>query len=338
MKTHLAIQKFLDNRRAQNLKPKSIAWYKAELKRFAGAYPELPTDPEPVEEFLTNIEGVPETKHAYYRALKALYRFIHKRYGLANPIEQIDPPRCPRKIMPTLEAHELMHLLNLAANPRDRALITVFIDTGARLSELAGLQTQDIKTESIVVNGKSGEREIPISDETRRLLLGLIRANLKNDLVFTGSRGERLSRFVIYRLVRKVMKQVGIEGPKLGPHRIRHAFGKGYLVNGGDVRSLQQIMGHANITTTEKYTSLNLTDTIAKHHKFTPLQAAHAAAQESFFDTSAALREVEEILTKKEAEETLTEKEAEEIPSDKKANRSTVSVGKTPLLPGLSGV
>ncbi len=58
MKTQLAIQKFLDNRRAQNLKPKSIAWYEAELKKFAGAYPELPTEPEPVEEFLTNIEGV----------------------------------------------------------------------------------------------------------------------------------------------------------------------------------------------------------------------------------------------------------------------------------------
>jgi len=141
MKTQLAIQKFLHNRRGRNLKPKSIQWYEEQLRRFARFCAELPTDPEPVEEFLSHIEGSPETKHAYFRALKALYRFIHKRYGLANPIEQIEPPRCPRKIMPTLEAHELMHVLNLAANRRDRALITVFIDTGARLSELAGLGT-----------------------------------------------------------------------------------------------------------------------------------------------------------------------------------------------------
>ncbi len=86
-------------------------------------------------------------------------------------------------------------------------------------------------------------------------------------------------------------------------------------------------MGHANITTTEKYTSLNLADTIAKHHKFTPLQAAHAAAQESLFDASSVIREAEEILTKKEVEE---------IPAKKKANCGTVTVGKTPLLPGLS--
>ncbi|GAH82748.1 unnamed protein product, partial [marine sediment metagenome] len=76
-------------------------------------------------------------------------------------------------------------------------------------------------------------------------------------------------------------------------------FGKGYLVNGGDIRSLQQIMGHANISTTEKYASLNLNDVVIKHHKFTPLRAAHAAAQESLFDTSTVVREAEAILKEK---------------------------------------
>ncbi|GAJ16173.1 unnamed protein product, partial [marine sediment metagenome] len=59
------------------------------------------------------------------------------------------------------------------------------------------------------------------------------------------------------------MRKAGIHGPKLGSHRLRHAFGKGYLVNGGDVRSLQEIMGHENIATTQKYANLNLSDTIA---------------------------------------------------------------------------
>ena len=327
MKTHLAIQKFLDNRRAQNLKPKSIAWYEAELKRFAGAYPELPTEPEPVEEFLTNIEGVPETKHAYYRALKAFYRFLKKRHGLPNPIEYIGPPRCPPKIMPTLEPREIMQLLNSLDNHRDTALLTLFADNGARVGEITGLRKQDIKEGYIKVWGKRGEREIPISDETRRLLLTLVASNGRGELVFTHPDGQPLSRYSVYRIIRKVMEKVGVLGPKLGPHRLRHTFGKCYLVNGGDVRSLQQIMGHANITTTQKYTALNLSDTIDKHHKFTPLRAAHAAAQESFFDTSAALREVEEILTRKEAKE---------IPAKKKESYEAVGVGKTPLLPGLS--
>jgi len=93
-----------------------------------------------------------------------------------------------------------------------------------------------------------------------------------------------MSRFVVYRAVSRLLKEIGIEGAKMGPHRLRHAFGKGYLVNGGDTHSLQQIMGHANITTTEQYASLNIKDVIEKHHKFTPLWSAHAAAQESFLD------------------------------------------------------
>ncbi len=70
------------------------------------------------------------------------------------------------------------------------------------------------------------------------------------------------------------------------------------MVAGGDLRPLQEMMGHADIKTTEKYASLNLTDIIQKHRKFSPLRAAHAAAQESLFDSNAALREAEAILLK----------------------------------------
>jgi hypothetical protein len=125
------------------------------------------------------------------------------------------------------------------------------------------------------------------------------------------------------------MEKAGISGPKLGGHRIRHAFGKGYLVSGGDLRSLQELMGHSDITTTQKYASLNLNDTIRKHHTFSPLRAARAAAQESFFDTNAALKEVEEILKQKKPGNGGVKRE--KILATKKS-----SYGETPLLPGLS--
>ena len=298
MKTQFAIQAFLQNRRARNLKPKTIQWYEAQLSRFSQFCPQLPTEPGPIEEFLDRLPSTPETRHAYYRSLKALYRFICKRYRFANPIELIDSPRYPKKIMPTLEAQEIMRLLNSVTDLRDKSLLTLLVDTGARVSEVTSLRKQDIKADSIQVTGKTGQREIPISDETRRLLLVLISTDGKSELVFPGSGGKPRSRYSVYRLIRKLMKQADIQGPKLGPHRIRHAFGKGYLVNGGDIRSLQQIMGHTNITTTEKYASLNLNDIIAKHHKFTPLRSAHAAAQESFFDTSQALKEAERIVAR----------------------------------------
>jgi len=254
--------------------------------------------PEPIEEFLSGITGEPETKHGYYRSLKALYRFICRRQRLLNPMELIDPPTCPAKVMPTLEPREMMQMLYLDKSLRDRTILSIFVDNGARCSEIATLRRQNILEFTIKVAGKTGQREIPISEETRRLLLAVDASNKHSEYLFCDSEGQPVSRHVIYRLIRKFMIKAGINGPKQGPHRIRHAFGKNYLVNGGDVRSLQAIMGHKHISTTQKYTSLNLTDIIAKHHQFTPLRAAHAAAQQNFFETdkAKAVKEAEEIV------------------------------------------
>lgn len=103
----------------------------------------------------------------------------------------------------------------------------------------------------------------------------------------------------IYRIVNKYLRAADISPPKMGPHRIRHGFGKNYILNGGDTRSLQEIMGHENISVTEEYVELSREEVQDKHHRFTPLRSAHAAAQCSMFTDDAtrqALDEVEEIL------------------------------------------
>ena len=296
MKTQTAANGFLRSCQARNLSPITIAWYREKLQLFARLCPELPEEPEPIEEHLATIQGVPETRHAHFRALRAFFKFLKERHELPNPMTKIAPPRCPRKVMATLEPEEMMRLLVLSSSSslRDGVLLTLLIDTGMRTSEAAGLRKQDIKPSTVRVRGKTGEREIPISEETRGLLLTLI-AQDKGEYVFNGHKGP-LGRHGVYRIIRAYMKKAGISGPKLGGHRLRHAFGKGYLVNGGDLRSLQQIMGHTNITTTEKYAALTLDDTIKKHHQFTPLRAVHAAAQESFLDKVKAVEEAEEIL------------------------------------------
>jgi len=302
VKTPAAIQSFLYNRRSLNRRPRTIRWYEKNLNRFAAFYPNrLPTNPEAIEEFLAR--AVPdekdETRHGYYRTLKALYRFTCKRHRSLNPMDLLDPPMRRKKVRPTLSSQEMNQLLQ-APILRDRAALSLFIDNGARVGEVASLRKQNIFEDYIKVNGKSGEREIPISEETRRLLLSLASSNRTTDHVFIGQRGP-LTTSGIYRLVQKYMRKANISGPKLGPHRIRHAFGKHYIKNGGDTRSLQKIMGHANITTTEIYVGLASEEIIAKHHQFTPLRSTHAAAQESFFDKDKAVKEAEEILAQKEA-------------------------------------
>jgi len=292
MQTQVALERFLLHCRSQNLRPSTLAWYRQKLTPFTASYPKLPLKPEPIEAFLGSIGGSPSTRHAYYRSLKAFYGFISRRTRYSNPMTKVASPRRPAIIMPTLEPVQLMQLLNSAADARDRALLTLLIDTGIRATELVSLRWQDVKTNTILVTGKSGQREIPLSEETKRLLISI--RDPAQAHVFVGQKGP-LARTGIYRIVRRYMKQAGISGPKLGPHRLRHSFGKTYLVSGGDVRSLQTIMGHRDITTTQQYASLTLDDTIVKHSKFTPLRAAHAAAQHILF-TREALEEAEEII------------------------------------------
>ena len=298
MKTELAIREFLDSRISANLSPATISWYKDRLYPLTNSCPELPRRPEPIERFLATIQGSPETKYDVYRALKTFFKFMCSRRKLPNPMDDIRSPRRPRTLMPTLEVGELINLLHSCESPRDRAVITLLVDCGVRAGEVCSLLKHNIKQETIIVHGKVGWREVPVSGETKRLLLQ-VAALSADDYVFHGQKG-LMTRHLIYAIVRRALEKAGIKGPKLGPHRLRHAFGKNFLVQGGDLRSLQEIMGHADIETTQKYASLNLTDIVKKHQKFSPLKAANDAAQESLFATEA-MKEAEQILQTKEA-------------------------------------
>lgn len=298
MKTLAAIQYFLDNRRAQNLRPTTIDWYSALLGKFAQACPELAKEPLKIEVFLAGLVSLKrseQTIHDYFAALRAFFRFLADRYNVPNPMAKIRSPRCRKKLRATLEPSEVWRILYAATNLRDKTLLTLIADNGIRSGELRSLRKRHIRTDTVTVYGKCGEREVPITEETRRLLLSLTANIGQDDYVFQGHKGP-LGRHGVYQMVRKYMRQAGISGPKLGSHRIRHGFGKNFLVSGGDLRSLQLIMGHTNITTTEEYTALTSSDILAKHRQFNLLRAAHAAAQESFLDNSGVLKEAEEIL------------------------------------------
>ena len=292
MRTEQALHEFIASRIAANLRPATIQWYKDRLLPFARACPTLPRRPEPVECFLAEIQGSSETKYDVYRALKTFFKFISKRRRLPNPMDAVEM-RHPKTYMPTLELGELTTVLWGLESPRDRAIVSLIIDNGVRADEVCSLLKHNIKSETTLVHGKTGWREVPISEDTRRLLLR-VAALSPDDYVFHGHKGP-ITRHLIYAIVRRALEKAGIKGPKLGPHRLRHAFGKNFLVQGGDLRSLQEIMGHADIKTTEKYTTLNLTDVIKKHQKFSPLKAAQAGVQGNLF-TPEVLKQAEEIL------------------------------------------
>ncbi len=284
MRTEKAISAFLGSCRSKNLSPRTIEWYRGILRRFEGVFRILPTKPEPIEDFLGALEGSAETRHGYFRGLRVCYRFTWARQGLEkrgipNPMAEISAPRRLKKAPRSLTMAELGYLLLIPLAPRDRALVNLLIDTGVRIGEAISLARDDIQEESIIVMGKTGEREVPISPETREQLLGLI---VQNRQLFQGTKGP-MTRSGGYRIIRLALRAAGISGKKCGPHVLRHTFGRQYIMAGGDLVSLQRILGHSDIKTTRIYAELDLRDVCHQHHRFTPLKTALRAIYEGEF-------------------------------------------------------
>ena len=115
--------------------------------------------------------------------------------------------------------------------------------------------------------------------------------------LFPGRSGELLSRFAVYRIVRRAMDGAGISGPKRGSHALRHSLGTNYIAAGGDPFTLKKIMRHKNIATTMKYVHTDMSTAIKQHREFSPLRKAIHGAQGLLIQ-----REVEEILETTEVE------------------------------------
>lgn len=274
MRTRVLINQFLSSRRARRRSPRTITWYRGFLEPFVRVNPELPQDPGTVEAFLGMLTVSDETHHAYYRALRAFYRWLHRRYReVPDVMEDIDPPSRSRKKPWSLTIAELGYLFAVPLSKRDRTLISLLVDTGARISEALGLDTDGINHDTIVVSGKTGQREVPISPETREQLLAL-----GGPPIFQGTKGP-LTYSGAYRIVQLALKAAGISARKWGPHVLRHSFGRQYIMAGGDLVSLQRIMGHSDIKTTRIYAELDLRDITAQHRRFTPLKQALAGSQ-----------------------------------------------------------
>ena len=188
----------------------------------------------------------------------------HKR----NPFDSIKAPRGPRRLPATLDIDAMQQLLNLPGDGpltvRDRAILELFYSSGFRLSELVGLDLSDIDLASgeARVSGKGSKvRVVPVGRMALRALRDwlAVRNQLANDdevAMFVSRRGSRLAaRSIEQRLKYWSMRQ-GINR-NLHPHMLRHSFASHLLESSGDLRAVQELLGHQNISTTQIYTHLD---------------------------------------------------------------------------------
>ncbi len=214
------------------------------------------------------------TARSIQRALSAVRTFLDDlvERGLAaqNPARSVRGPRAPRRLPETLDVDQAMALLDgpWGDDPlarRDRAMLELLYGCGLRLAELAGLDLQDVDLaagELAVVRGKGNrDRRLPLGSKARAALaewLSVRGALAAPDeaAVFVSRRGRRLGPRGIERRVALWARRRGL-GVPLHPHMLRHAFATHLLESSGDLRAVQELLGHADIATTQVYTHLD---------------------------------------------------------------------------------
>jgi integrase/recombinase XerD len=203
-------------------------------------------------------------------AVRGFHKFAHKE-GLtpADPARDVKPPAPPRRLPKALPFTEVERILNAVGGDtprelRDRALLELLYGTGARISEAVGLDVDDLDLESgaVLLHGKGGkQRLVPVGSYARQAVSayqvrarpGLARNGKGTPALFLNVRGGRLSRQSAWTVLRNAAQTAKITA-EVSPHTLRHSFATHLLDGGADVRVVQELLGHASVTTTQVYT------------------------------------------------------------------------------------
>jgi len=217
-------------------------------------------------------------------ALKSYFNYlIFEGYIQKSPISDIESPKLENKLPEVLTETEITKLidsydLNDNFGQRNRTIIEVLYGTGIRVSELINLKLSNIffKENIMKITGKGNkERFVPIGNIASSEIKVYLKIRNKNiidskfsDIVFLNRYGRGLTRSMIFKIISDSYKRVGLD-KKISPHTLRHSFATHLLKNGADLRTIQLILGHESITTTEIYTHLDtnhLEDVLKKFH------------------------------------------------------------------------
>ncbi len=203
-------------------------------------------------------------------AIRTFYQFM-QQVGVvtANPAEDIPTPKQARRLPKSLDIEQLEHLLDIPGDEplvqRDRAIMELLYSSGLRLAEIASLDLVDLDLRNGLVDVKKGkgskQRLVPMGRRASEAIQAWLKARtllLKQEepALFVSQRGSRLSHRAIQQRLAHWAKKQGLD-QHVYPHRLRHAFASHLLESSGDIRAVQELLGHANISTTQVYTHLD---------------------------------------------------------------------------------
>lgn len=291
--------------RAEQKSPQTAIWYQTALGQFLHYLRQQRIEPvlgsvdsELVRQYILHLQTRPKyedhpisqtngklspvTVQGYVRAMKAFFNWLYREgYTEEFRLARVKVPKVPRKLIEPLSETEVATILasidhQSAWGVRDATIVLLFLDTGLRRGELAGASMANLHLEEgyLKVMGKgSKERVAPFGGAAQRALMKYIfhfrPEPLGEDGIFLTLDGRPLTGEAVQLMVRRLAKASGVE--QLHPHLMRHTFAVNYLMNGEDVFTLQQILGHTTLEMVRRYVNLASSHVMTQQHRFSPV-------------------------------------------------------------------
>ena len=271
----------------RGLASNSVAAYRRDLEKFSeflNSRPLSDVDAEFINRFEVSLRELKLSTASINRVnstLRSFFKHVQQEYGMSNPALDIATSKSARKLPKALTIKQVVSMIEVALREghpitiRDQAMLELLYSSGSRVSELIGVNVNDLSTvetdEGVIttlkLRGKgSKERIVPlgsfatraINDYLVRVRPGLIEKNAKaTSALFLNSRGSRISRQAAWQIVINAADAAGIS-EHVSPHVFRHSYATHLLDGGADIRVVQELLGHASVTTTQIYTLVTI--------------------------------------------------------------------------------
>jgi integrase/recombinase XerD len=280
----------------RGLSVNSLAAYRrdlTELVDFVGGRPLQTLSQREASRFvkeLSSLNRKPSTIARKLSSMRGFYAYLlATNVVVANPFDAFAAPRIARYHPHYLSASEINTIIeaidvSTPSGLRNRAMIELLYGSGLRISELIDLQVSDLDFEAgfLKVLGKGGkQRLVPFSGFSREAVEAYLNQQAQDDktkganILFVNRLGKKFSRVGLWKIVKKMVAAAGIE-KRVSPHTFRHSFATHMLEGGADLRMVQEMLGHADISTTQIYTSIDREYIVAEHRKYHPRELARS--------------------------------------------------------------
>lgn len=201
-------------------------------------------------------------------SIRGFYKYLTNKAKLLseNPVQDLDAPKARRSLPRYLtleESQRLLQSVDGVHKERDYCILCIFLNCGLRISEIAGMNLSDVRADHLRVLGKGNkERVVYLNDATadainQYLAVRKSMAAVDRSALFLSSRRTRVTREGLHAMVKKALLRAGLDSEKYSAHKLRHTAATLMLSNGVDVRTLQEILGHENLNTTQIYTHVD---------------------------------------------------------------------------------